>query len=125
MANTIHANASQVFNRHYDSMMASLVRRKEVAKAANDFQLVKLLKQEEQQVAFQASKRNEPRANAWLNAFRQSVAALFGSSELQVHQFANGTDRWWYTFDPRTGRCVYADSEAELRLWIEENYQGK
>ncbi len=46
-------------------------------------------------------------------------------NDLQVRQFVNGSDMMWYAFDPTTGQCVYADSEAELRIWIEQNYQGK
>ncbi len=53
------------------------------------------------------------------------VEAFAHRNELQVRQFVNGSDMMWYAFDPTTGQCVYADSEAELRLWIEQNYQGK
>lgn len=125
MANTLHAKASQALDRHLDSMMASLARRLEVARAANDSQLVKLLEREKQQVASPATKRDEQRSPAWLKTFKQAVAAITGGSKPQVCQFANGSDRWWYAIDPQTGHCVYADSEAELRLWIKENYQGK
>jgi hypothetical protein len=58
----------------------------------------------------------------WLKTCKQKITeALFGSYQLQVCQFMNGSDLWWYAFDPRTGDCVYADSEAELRLWIEHH----
>ncbi len=63
----------------------------------------------------------------WLENLKQIIAkALFvDNSELQVHQFMNGSDLMWYAFDPRTGQSVYADSEAELRIWIEDNYYGR
>lgn len=58
----------------------------------------------------------------WFKTLKQRITeALFGSYQLQVCQFMNGSDLWWYAFDPRTGECVYADSEAELRLWIEQH----
>jgi hypothetical protein len=58
----------------------------------------------------------------WLTTLKQQITeALFGSYQLQVCQFMNGSDLWWYAFDPRTGDCVYADSEAELHLWIEQH----
>ena len=61
-----------------------------------------------------------------LKKFQQSLVEMFAHrNELQVHQFVNGSDVMWYAFDPTTSRCVYADSEAELRIWIEQNYQGK
>lgn len=106
--------------------MAALAHRIEVAKANNNLLLVQLLEQEKQQVDPPA-----PTASArlrWWTALRQVMAqlsALMGHTRLEVLEFANGSDHWWYAFDPETGRCVYADSEAELRLWIKENYHGK
>jgi hypothetical protein len=61
-----------------------------------------------------------------LKKFQKALIEAFAHrNELQAHQFVNGSDMMWYAFDPTTGQCVYADSEAELRIWIEENYQGK
>ncbi len=60
-----------------------------------------------------------------LKKFQKSLVETFAHrNELQVHQFANGSDLLWYAFDPMTGNCIYADSEAELRVWIDQNYQG-
>jgi hypothetical protein len=62
-----------------------------------------------------------------LKRLQQTVANTVAADRFhpQIHKFAHGRDLWWYTFDPRTGQCIYADSEAELRLWIEQNYQGR
>ncbi|MBW4522379.1 MAG: hypothetical protein KME16_22220 [Scytolyngbya sp. HA4215-MV1] len=67
---------------------------------------------------------SRPRSlTTWFKTLREKITeALFGSYQLQVCQFINGSDIWWYAFDPRTGECVYADSEAELRVWIEQHY---
>lgn len=122
-AHTLHSNPSSTWNRHQDSMMASLAHRLEAARMAQNFQLVELLEQEKQQISTQPQ---SPRSTHWLQSFKQSVAeAIFGGTDLQVCRFANGSDLWWYAIDPQTGRYVYADSEAELRLWIQQNYQGR
>ncbi len=122
MPNSLYADSSQAVDRHLESMMASLAHRLEVAKAANDFQLAKLLEREEQQLTSPATQRQQLRLTTWLNTCRQSIAALLGGSKPQVCQFVSGSDCWWYAIDPKTGQSVYADSKAELRLWIEKNY---
>lgn len=106
--------------------MASLARRLEIARATHNSQLVQLLEQEKQQFTTSVPlPKDQPRLN-WLKAFRQNIAKMMARhSELQVCQFVNGSDRWWYAIDPQTGDCVYADSEAELRLWIQQNYRGQ
>ncbi|UBF24145.1 hypothetical protein K9N68_20760 [Kovacikia minuta CCNUW1] len=65
--------------------------------------------------------------NTRFKNFKQGVAKalLMGNADPQVHQFRSCRDLFWYTFDPRTGQTIYADSEAELRLWIEQNYYGR
>lgn len=103
-------------------MMASLVRRLEVAKTANDSELTKILEQERQQIAFPVTTCKQQQLTTWLKTFRQGVATILGGFKPQVCQFVNGSDCWWYAIDPKTGQCIYADSKAELRLWIEENY---
>ncbi|MBD1824250.1 hypothetical protein H6F51_17395 [Cyanobacteria bacterium FACHB-DQ100] len=105
--------------------MAVLAHRIEAAQAAHNTQLIELLEREKQQLG-QAATPHRGSLAARFNAFKQRVANAFSSkSELQVYQYEQGSDWWWYAFDPRTGDCVYADSEAELRLWIEQNYRGR
>lgn len=124
MDNALHINDS-TFHRHQDNIMASLARRVEAARAANDRRLIELLEQEKQQIA-STTKLKTPSLVSWLKTFGQAVfKALRGESKLHVSQFINGSDRWWYAFNPHTGECVYADSEAELKLWIKQHYQGR
>lgn len=127
MNSTLHTADSQTFTKHHDNIMAILARRIEAAQAANNTQLIELLERERQEIAHtETSDRTVRSFAARFKAFKQYVVdALFGGSELQVFQYVEGSDHWWYAFDPQTGDCVYADSEAELRLWIEGNYQGK
>ncbi len=113
-------------NRHQDSMMASLAHRLQVARAANNARLIALLEQEKQQVT---SVRSSDVASSpkrwWLTTVQRITQVLFGGTSLQVCEVVDGSDRWWVASDPRSGQVVYADSEAEMRLWIEENYQGR
>ncbi|MBD2033991.1 hypothetical protein H6F86_00570 [Phormidium sp. FACHB-592] len=113
-------------NRHQDSIMASLAHRLQVARATNNARLVALLEQEKQQVAPVRSCDVAPSPQSWwLTTVQRITQGLFGGASLQVCEVVDGSDRWWVASDPRTGQVVYADSEAEMRLWIEENYQGR
>ncbi len=133
MAQAFSSHPSPVFTkiRHQDNMMASLSRRLESAKAANDLRLVALLEQERQQIGLSSVQEDVFQASflkSLLSAFqtlgRDLVRAISGNGGLEVHEFTSGRDHWWYAFNPQNGKWVYADSEAELRLWIKENYQG-
>ncbi len=64
--------------------------------------------------------------NLFLKQFKhyyQTVTNLLfvDCSKPQVHRFSIGDDVWWYAFDPKQGKSVYADTEEELRIWIEKN----
>lgn len=131
MSHAIHSNSSELLARHQSNMMASLARRLEAARARNNSQLIELLERERQQIAAPLhpeapAERSHSPADSWWNRLTQAIGQLLsGQGTLEVSQLACGSDRWWYAFDPQTGNCVYADSEAELRLWIKENYRGK
>ena len=126
MAHVLHSH-SQLLATHQVNMLAPLAHRLKIAKETNNLQLVEQLEREKQQIAPDApGHRISKSLSAWFSSIRQSIAnAIAAESNLEVRQFGNGSDRWWYAFDPRTGDCVYADSEAELRVWIKENYQGR
>ena len=125
MTNALHTHDRQL-SKHHDSIMASLSHRLEVARATNNSRLVTLLEQEKRQVASGQSNGVARSHATWWQAVAQRIThALFGGSSLQVCEVVDGGDRWWVASDPRTGQFVYADSEAEMRLWIEENYQGR
>lgn len=113
-------------NRHQDSIMASLAHRLQVARAANNARLVALLEQEKQQVTSVRSPDVAPSPKSWwLTTVQRIRQVMSGGVSLQVCEVVDGSDRWWVASDPRSGQVVYADSEAEMRLWIEENYQGR
>lgn len=61
---------------------------------------------------------------SWLNRIGQHLAtALFQGQEPKIWQ---STDRfgqtWWHAYDPVKDRFVSRDSEAEMRIWLEERY---
>lgn len=61
---------------------------------------------------------------SWLNRIGEYlVAALFQGQELKIWQ---STDRfgqtWWHAYDPVKDCFVSRDSEAEMRIWLEERY---
>ena len=124
--NALHLHNRPQSDKHQDSIMASLNHRLEVARANRNVNLVALLEHERQQVAPIAASSVARSGRNWWQTITQSINNwLFGGSTLQVTEIVDGSDRWWLASDPRTGQLVYADSEAELRLWIEENYQGR
>lgn len=105
--------------------MTSLAQRLQRARSADNFRLVQLLEQEKKQLEQEVSS-SESRSHWFTGTQNWLSSLLFGKTDLQVSQFVDSiNDQWWYAFDPQTGNCVYADSEAELRLWIKNNYQGQ
>ncbi len=126
MAHLSQATYPDLFARHQASMMASLLHRLEVARANQDTRLIALLEREWQQLEAQTHAPWQ----ALVARFQQLVQWVKGLASwqphLQVWQFTDEMGHaWWGAFDPRTGQTVYTDSETELRLWIEQNYQEK
>mgnify|MGYP005849446933 CR=1 FL=1 len=128
MAHALRPNPHQILAKHQENMLASLAHRLEVARATNNSYLLEQLEKEQRQIAGKKNLKSNTHAAAskgnWLDALK-AIAAPFVSNNLQVHEFNNGSDHWWYAFDPQSGKWVYADCEAELRLWIRDNYRGK
>jgi hypothetical protein len=124
MANSLYVHDDPLLSRHQDNIMTSLAQRLQRARSSNDFRLVQLLEQEKRQVEQELPLQLR---SHWFTTLQNRLnTILFGKAELQVSQFVDSArDAWWYAFDPQTGHCVYADSEAELRLWIKDNYQGR
>lgn len=52
------------------------------------------------------------------------VDALTPSSGLQVNQVVINDSLTWYAFDRQTGRKFFADTEEEMRIWIEDTYHN-
>lgn len=79
---------------------------------------VELLEREKQPIELGLTRRRIVRS---LMGWVETLKGVFDESiwhrpELKFYEYVNGTDYWWYTFDPQTGHCIYADSSAELQL---------
>jgi hypothetical protein len=129
MENTLYAEKFQTsgnyFDRHAESIMASLSHRLQVARATNNVSLVALLEREQQQIVDSAvvgtQCSNQGHSWDWIAGFRQAANILLRNAKPKIHHLSNGGDRWWYIIDPQTGRHIYAESEAELQVWIKEH----
>ncbi len=128
MTTAMHPMDAQTLAKHQDNMMASLARRVEAARAAHNTELLALLEREQRQLAGLTTATNRSQSMQaminWLQSLSQGfVKVLNPSHELEVQQITDATGvSWWYAWDPRTGNCLYADTENEVRMWIEENY---
>ncbi|MGA7936669.1 MAG: hypothetical protein WCA35_24150, partial [Kovacikia sp.] len=104
-----------------------LAHRLEVARAANNTQLITLLERERQQIEVVGRKQEAPALApiARLRTFwQQLVDAIANSTKLDVWQSVDSYGvAWWNVYDPHTGKSVCTDSESEMRQWIEDNYQ--
>lgn len=124
MASIIPSGLSQLFRASRDSRIANLERRLEMTTV----QKQPLLEQEPEASKEVATVRPIGLLSVaqWLRFVRKGIADLImGDSEPEIIPYQSNGDQWWYTLDPRTGRCVYRNSKAELRLWIQERYQRR
>ncbi len=118
---------SSTYRRHQENILASLAHRLEIAQGNHNDSLIQQLERERQQI-LSSSPAPAPVPSLGervLSLGRQLVKAWADRQSLQVYHLVNGRDEWWYAIDPQTGQRVYADSAAELRLWIKENYRGR
>lgn len=54
---------------------------------------------------------------------KRFVTLINHASELRVWQSRDRAGHsWWNAYDPTTGKSISLDSEAEMRMWIEERY---
>jgi hypothetical protein len=117
--NTSHIDIDVI---HQRTMMESLAYRLNVARSAQNTQLIEKLEHEQQQLAPNASAQAGLRLVEFcLNAMKTGVSqVLWNSSMLRVEEFRCGSDHWWYAVDPTTGEFRYADSEVELHATLEK-----
>lgn len=61
---------------------------------------------------------------AGLKGILQRLLKFFiGGNELRIWQtYDRAGNNWWHAYDPVTGRHASVDSEAEMRVWIEQQY---
>ncbi|HEY9879882.1 MAG TPA: hypothetical protein V6D29_15615 [Leptolyngbyaceae cyanobacterium] len=115
------------FEKHCANLSANLARRIYVAKSQRNESLVALLEQEKRQIE-QTWRQSSTASTALqkLKAFWVDLQnSLANQFQLQVEQVCDEAGRlWWYAFDPRSGKTLYAESESDVIQWIEENRIG-
>ncbi|MBD0269071.1 MAG: hypothetical protein ICV77_12355 [Cyanobacteria bacterium Co-bin8] len=120
------ASDREAFEQHRTNLLSNLNRRVAIAKSQQNRSLVALLEQEQHQLEANWA---QPIKISRLQRLRQSWSnlqtVLANQSQLQVKQVQDEAGQpWWYVFDPRTGKTLYAESENEVVFWIEENRLG-
>lgn len=59
-----------------------------------------------------------------INGLRNGLRHLDNKSKLQVQQHRDRAgELYWLAYNPRTGKTFASASEAEMRDWIEQQYQ--
>lgn len=54
------------------------------------------------------------------------IQGLIGSNEIRIWQtYDRCGNNWWHAYDPVTGRYACKESEAEMRIWIEQRFYYK
>lgn len=127
MANAFHLSNSEIFAKHQASIAASLAHRLDVARANHNLQLVAQLEREQ---ALLLNYSTTHPVRSWMSqvrtAIQQMVKAIAPISQLVVEQVADPSGSiWWYAFDPRSGKTLYAETESEVIRWIEDNRLGQ
>ncbi|MCL1471899.1 hypothetical protein [Argonema antarcticum] len=69
-------------------------------------------------------KEYTPHKFAFLNKFWQSlVKGIVSGKDLRVWQKSDRSGNTeWHAYDPATGRSTCVASDAEMRMWIEQQY---
>lgn len=123
MANVLHPDEIALLQKHHENVVASLNRRLAVARANCDQTLIALLEQEQQQIVADVDRHAGSLQQQLATLWDDLTTLVRGDANLRVWQTVDRHgEHWWCAYDPKTGQSVYADSESEMRLWIEQNY---
>ncbi|ASC69940.1 hypothetical protein XM38_008700 [Halomicronema hongdechloris C2206] len=117
------SSPNQLLNIHRTNLLARLEQRIAAAQIRHDEQLLALLEQERQQLQMGWGQSND--GNRLVRFWQWLERALWSPPELQVKSLQDKAGQlWWYAFDPRTGKTLYAESETDVIKWIEDNHLG-
>lgn len=117
MLQPLHTNPADSFAQHQANILKSLIHRLEVARSSHNRRLVELLEQEKRQYELERAAF----VPFLLYRLQRIIQRIF-YREQPIYKWQNGTDHSWFTFDPITGQGVWGDSEAELRVWLKEQW---
>ncbi|EKQ70259.1 hypothetical protein OsccyDRAFT_0537 [Leptolyngbyaceae cyanobacterium JSC-12] len=123
MTNILRTSDSQLWHKHQENIATSLKHRLDVARAAENTRLVELLEREQKEISEDTIDRHVSFPQQLTSLWDDFMSLITGNSSLEVWQSVDEQgDRWWCAYNPQTGQSVYADSETEMRLWIEQHY---
>ena len=113
--------------KHLSSMVASLAHRLEVARASHNVQLTALLEREYEQLTVEQQAVSFGSSNgmqAWFQRLWNNLADTMPSLyQLQITQTINDNGHeCWSVYYPKTGQRLVTESEAEMQIWIKQNY---
>jgi hypothetical protein len=117
MLQPLHTSLADSFAQHQANILKSITHRLEVARLTHNRQLVESLEQEKRQYELE----KVAVVPCLLIRLRRVIQQIFHHEQL-IYEWHNGTDHSWFTFDPTTGQGVWGESEAELRLWLKEQW---
>ncbi len=115
------SKVSDSYRKHIASMWDSLERRIEVARINHNTELLAMLELERTAIApYQGTTMAAPVNN--VESLWQALRnILLPKAELKVKQVCDRAgNQWWYAYNPITGQSVYADTDNEMRRWIEQ-----
>lgn len=114
-----------VFAQRQATLAVLLERRIAAAKARNDQSLLALLEQEQIQLDAEWSMEAQG-SNPLQQLWSWWVQSLNRNTQLSIEQIVDDRGQvWWRGFDPRTGKGIFAESEAEIVRWIEQYQLGR
>lgn len=128
---TASSHASSFVAQHRNNMAKSLARRLQAAKARHDETLIAQLQREAFQLSIADQALPLPTTNRSVfsrirSVWQQFMNTVMHWSDLKISEFTDARGQhWWYGYDPITGRAIYAESDNELRSWIETYYAGR
>ncbi|MBI4780237.1 MAG: hypothetical protein HY785_02825 [Oscillatoriophycideae cyanobacterium NC_groundwater_1537_Pr4_S-0.65um_50_18] len=126
MSTALHFNLAEIDAQHKAAIAASLSRRLEVARAAQNFQLIALLEQEQKQLGLAPNQHGLAFVNKVKQVWNSWMDAIARQSMLSIDQIVGDSGTvFWRAYDPRTGKTLYAESESEVLQWIEDNDLGR
>lgn len=122
-----HSPSPAIARQHLNNMSASLAHRIEVARANDDHNLLLQLKQEQQLLQESDYIAGSRTKFGGLQQFwQQIITAMQNADKLHVEQIVDESgEKWWYAHDPRTDKTLWADTQAEVVKWIEDNNLGR
>lgn len=127
MTTVLRVNPTDLEAKHRANIAASLARRLEAARAAQNTHLVAMLEQEQKQLLKQPTLFDWATLRSQIRQLWQTWRdAIERQSQLSVERVVDRSGViWWHAYDPQTGKALYAESESEVMQWIEDNHLGR